>query len=83
MLIATNNNHVTSRTIIDHIITNMDVSKTKSGVLHYDLSDHLPIFSIFNFLLESELPFLILSFCPKDFTESYNEDLFITSCPVF
>ena len=46
--IATNINNVTSKTMIDHIITNVDVSKTKSGVLHYELSDHLPIFSIIN-----------------------------------
>ena len=35
-----------SRSTLDHIITNVDHDRIKSGVLDYPITDHLPIFSI-------------------------------------
>ena len=46
--IFTDINGSTSKTIIDHMITNLNPTQTKSGVLHYEIADHLPIFSIFS-----------------------------------
>ena len=33
-------------TLIDHLLTNVSCSKMQTGVLQYDISDHLPIFGI-------------------------------------
>ena len=38
----------TCSTLIDHIFTNILESKTKSGVLINDISDHLPVFLVYN-----------------------------------
>ena len=46
--IATNINGQTSKTVIDHIITNINTNQINSGVLYYHVSDHLPVFSIFD-----------------------------------
>ena len=35
-----------SKTLIDHMYTNSDSSKIRSGIATFDISDHLPIFSI-------------------------------------
>ena len=52
--IATDINGQTSKTVIDHIITNIDTNQIKSGVLYYHVSDHLPVFSIFNLMVERQ-----------------------------
>ena len=46
--IATDINGKTSKTIIDHIITNLNTNQANSGVIHYHISDHLPVFSVFD-----------------------------------
>ena len=46
--IFTDINGSTSKTIIDHMITNLNPNQTKSVVLHYEIADHLPIFSMFS-----------------------------------
>ena len=38
-----------SKTAIDHIISNIDGSRIKTGVINFDFSDHLPIFALLNF----------------------------------
>ena len=50
--ICTNVNGQTSRTVIDHMSTNIDSNKVKSGVIYYEISDHLPIFGVFNLTIE-------------------------------
>ena len=45
--IRTNVNGQTSKTVIDHIITNINTNHVESGVIYYDVSDHLPIFGLF------------------------------------
>ena len=52
--ISTDINGVTSKTIIDHMITNLNMSQTKSGVLQYEIADHLPIFSLFSLCHERQ-----------------------------
>ena len=54
--IATDINGLTSKTTIDHIITNVNVNDTKSGVLYYKVSDHLPIFSAIGLNTERQMP---------------------------
>ena len=44
--VFTDINGITSKTIIDHITTNFNPDITKSGVVHYEIADHLPIFSV-------------------------------------
>ena len=44
----------TSKTIIDHIITNIDTNQIISGVLQYHVSDHLPVFGIFKLHVERQ-----------------------------
>ena len=46
--IQTDINGLTSKTIIDHIITNLDTNQAESGVITYHVSDHLPVFSLFH-----------------------------------
>ena len=46
--IQTDINGLTTKTIIDHIITNLDTNQAESGVITYHVSDHLPIFSMFD-----------------------------------
>ena len=50
--IFTNINGDTSKTIIDHMITNIHTTQAKSGVIQYEVADHLPIFSIFKLNIE-------------------------------
>ena len=52
--IATDINGETTKTVIDHIITNISTNQTKSGVLYYHISDHLPIFSVFKLKMERQ-----------------------------
>ena len=51
---ATDINGQTTKSVIDHIITNIDVNQINSGVLHYHVSDHLPIFGLFNLKVERQ-----------------------------
>ena len=52
--ILTDINGLTTKTVIDHIITNLDANQTKSGVLYCNISDHLPIFGIFDLDVERQ-----------------------------
>ena len=52
--IETDINGHTSKTIIDHIITNIDTNQINSGVLRYHVSDHLPVFGIFKLQVERQ-----------------------------
>ena len=45
--ICTDKNENTSKTSIDHMITNVNTNQVKSGILYVKVSDHLPIFGIF------------------------------------
>ena len=54
--IATDINGLTTKTTIDHMITNVNVNNTKSGVLYYKVSDHLPIFSVIGLNTERQMP---------------------------
>ena len=47
-------NGQTSKTIIDHILTNVNANQIKSGVLYYHISDHLPVFSVLNLYVERQ-----------------------------
>ena len=38
------------------MITNVNASETKSGVLYYKVSDHLPIFSVLGLSTERQMP---------------------------
>ena len=46
--ICTDINGRTSKTIIDHIITNLNTNQANSGVIFFHISDHLPVFSVFD-----------------------------------
>ena len=52
--ILTDINGLTTKTVIDHIITNLEANQTKSGVLYCNISDHLPIFGIFDLDVERQ-----------------------------
>ena len=54
--IAMDINGFTTKTTIDHMITNVNASNTKSGVLYYKVSDHLPIFSVLGLCTERQMP---------------------------
>jgi len=43
-----------SETTIDHILTNIQLQKVSSGVVKYDVSDHLPIFAICNLNIDKK-----------------------------
>ena len=38
----------TTETIIDHILTNLSYDSVKSGIVVSDITDHLPVFGLFN-----------------------------------
>ena len=50
--IRTDINGLTTKTVIDHMITNLYTNQVKSGVVSYHVSDHLPIFGMFNLCIE-------------------------------
>ena len=37
-----------SKTVLDHIVTSVEVDKIKAGILRFHISDHLPTFAIVN-----------------------------------
>ncbi len=45
---------MTTQTVIDHLITNVNTRKINSGVIYYDISDHLPIFGLFDLYFEKQ-----------------------------
>ena len=46
--IQTDINGLTTKTVIDHILTNHDTNLVESGVVTYHVSDHLPVISMFD-----------------------------------
>ena len=52
--IQTDINGVTTKTTIDHIITNINTNQVESGILTYHVSDHLPVFGTFNLGIERQ-----------------------------
>ena len=38
----------TSETILDHVITNLSYDSVRSGIVVSDITDHLPVFGLFN-----------------------------------
>ena len=54
--VCTNVNGVTTKTTVDHIVTNINIEQTKSGVLYFKLSDHLPTFSVLKLSAERQRP---------------------------
>ena len=44
----------TSKTTIDHIVTNINTNQTRSGVLHFNLADHFPTFALLNLTPERQ-----------------------------
>ena len=43
----------TTATILDHIITNLPYDSLTSGILISDITDHLPVFGLFNFSMKT------------------------------
>ena len=54
--IYTNVDGVTSKTTIDHILTNVNSEETTSGVVYFKIADHLPVFSVLDFCAERRIP---------------------------
>ena len=52
--IQTDINGLTTKTVIDHILTNVDTNQAKCGVLYCDISDHLPVFGLFDLDVERQ-----------------------------
>ena len=52
--IQTDINGLTTKSTIDHIITNINTNQVESGVITYHVSDHLPIFGLFNMGIERQ-----------------------------
>ena len=54
--ICTNVDGITTKTIIDHVCTNINTEQTTSGVLYFNIADHLPVFSVLDLYAERRRP---------------------------